>query len=165
MLVTILLPFQIFGRIVGTVLNFETNYIINFLAIYIGLVFVLYKFLFKLMSLSYEESKNDGVYSGKYISLSILKSSNALRDISDNSSSNSSFSVDSDIRLNNPAVPYQIREESNEESSHKNDNFVFPSEASDQYNSSKSYSMKKRDGNIASSKGLSELNKIKDSNK
>ena len=164
LLITILLPLQIMGRIVGTMLNFGTNYIINFFAIYFGLVFVLYKFLFKLMTVSHDESKNDGMYSGKYISLSILKSSNALRDISDKSSSNSSFSVDSEMRFNN-AAPYQIREESWEESLNKNDNLMFPSEASEQY-SSKSYSIRKRgDVNKDNISGINQISNIKDTRK
>ena len=140
--------------------------VINFFAIYIGLVFALYKFLFKLMSVSYEESKNDGIYSGKYISLSILKSTNILRNISDDPSSNSSFSVDSDLRLNSPAAPYQIWEESDNESSHKNNSLVFPSESSNQYNSSKSYSKKKQGQvNKESEKEIVDLCYIKDSGK
>lgn len=54
--------------------------------------------------------------SGTYISLNILRSSTVQKDISNKSSSNSSFSVDSNAgEHKKPAAPFHIEEESNDD--------------------------------------------------
>ena len=146
LLITILLPLQIMGRIIGTALNFKTLFIINFSLMLLAMCFLLWKLYFKAIAISAEELKGSEIYTGRYISLNILKSSSVMKENSNKeSSSNSSFSADSNMAGNNFATPYQIQEESWEESSHKGENFVFPSEVSDQY-SSYSYSSKRKQG-------------------
>lgn len=85
--------------------------------------------------------------SGTYISLNILRTSTLHKDISNKSSSNSSFSVDSNAgEHKKPAVPFHIEEESNDDegSSPKVARLNFPQDISIEQSNSYSINSRRR---------------------
>ena len=111
-LITVLLPFQIIGRLLGAVVNHKISYLSNLSAIAVAMIFLIWKMSKRCAEMSEEEKevilrRNTGTF----VSMNILRDPNYVppkNDNSLNSHSNSSFSVDSDRR---PATPFEIEEE------------------------------------------------------
>ena len=111
-LISVLLPFQIIGRLLGAVVNHKISYLSNLSAIAVAMIFLIWKMSKRCAEMSEEEKevilrRNTGTF----VSMNILRDPNYVppkNDNSLNSHSNSSFSVDSD---KGPATPFEIEEE------------------------------------------------------
>lgn len=111
-LITVLIPFQIIGRLLGAVINHKISYLTNLSAIAFVMIFLIWKMSKRCAEMSEEEKevilrRNTGTF----VSMNILREGSYVpprNDNSKNSHSNSSFSVGSD---KGPATPFEIEEE------------------------------------------------------